>query len=65
MKTCISGRPTEVPESDVYICESKYQETEKTVRKLNKGLKVQPDSYSNTVELLSGKKGLYFCNDSI
>ncbi|XP_053378046.1 protein polybromo-1-like isoform X6 [Mercenaria mercenaria] len=34
-----SSRPTEVPESDVYICESKYHETEKTVRRLSKGLK--------------------------
>ena len=36
----MSGRPTEVPEHDVYICESKYHEVEKNVRKLAKGLKV-------------------------
>ena len=36
----IAGRPTEIPEVDVYICESKYHETEKTLRRLSKGLKV-------------------------
>ena len=34
------GRPTEIAEQDVWICESKYYEAEKTIRKLSKGLKV-------------------------
>lgn len=36
----ISDRITEVPEDDVYICESKYLENERSIRKLAKGLKV-------------------------
>jgi len=40
MKLLLTGRPTEIAEHDVYICESKYHENEKNVRKLAKGLKV-------------------------
>ena len=36
---CIS-RPTELPEHDIYICESKYMEAEKSIRKLAKSMKV-------------------------
>ena len=32
---CIS-RPTEVPEIDVYVCECKYVESEKLIRKITK-----------------------------
>ncbi|XP_052781676.1 protein polybromo-1-like isoform X8 [Mya arenaria] len=39
VKDYCSCRPTEIPEHDVYICESKYHEAEKNVRKLAKGLK--------------------------
>ena len=35
-----AGRPTEIPEEHVYVCESKYHEVEKNIRKLSKGLKV-------------------------
>lgn len=34
------GRIIEIPEHDVYICESKYLEAEKSIRKLAKGFKV-------------------------
>ncbi|CAH8475965.1 unnamed protein product [Schistosoma turkestanicum] len=33
------ARPTEIPEQDIYLCDSKYFETEKVIRKLKKGLK--------------------------
>ncbi|KAH8861044.1 Protein polybromo-1 [Schistosoma japonicum] len=33
------ARPTEISEQDVYMCDSKYFETEKVIRKLKKGLK--------------------------
>ena len=33
------GRPTEIPESDVFICESRYNEDDKEIRRY-KGLKV-------------------------
>ena len=36
-----AGRPTEIPEHDVWLCESKYHEVDKNIRKLNKGLKVK------------------------
>lgn len=31
----VSCRPTEIPESDIYICESMYDEIKKSLRKLN------------------------------
>ena len=34
------GRPTEYPEHDIFICESKYHEGERSIKKLGKGLKV-------------------------
>ena len=40
MLLVIAGRPTEIPEHDVWVCESKYHEVEKNIRKLSKGLKV-------------------------
>ncbi|XP_036370884.1 protein polybromo-1 isoform X2 [Octopus sinensis] len=39
IKDYCSYRITEVPEQNVYICESKYLETERSIRKLAKGLK--------------------------
>ena len=33
-------RPTEVPEQDVYICESKYKDSDKVIMKFNKPMKV-------------------------
>ncbi|CAE1320781.1 PBRM1 [Acanthosepion pharaonis] len=39
IKDYCSYRITEVPEDDVYICESKYLENERSIRKLAKGLK--------------------------
>ena len=38
-KDYITKRPTELPESDVYICESRYLELEKKFVKLNQSLK--------------------------
>ncbi|OPL21151.1 hypothetical protein AM593_00227, partial [Mytilus galloprovincialis] len=35
----VMGRIGDIPEDDVYVCESKYQEQEKTIKKLGKGLK--------------------------
>ena len=35
-----SGRPTDSIEDDVFVCESKYYEIDKSVKKLGKGLKV-------------------------
>ena len=35
-----AARPTEIPEFDVYICESKYHELEHSIKRLGKGLKV-------------------------
>lgn len=37
----ISGRIGDIPEDDVYVCESKYQEPENNIKKLGKGLKVR------------------------
>ncbi|XP_041350352.1 protein polybromo-1-like isoform X3 [Gigantopelta aegis] len=39
IKDYCSSRLTEYPEQDVYVCESKYMETEKSIKKLGKGLK--------------------------
>ena len=36
-----AARLTEYPEQDVYVCESKYMESEKSIKKLGKGLKVK------------------------
>jgi protein polybromo-1 len=42
------GRPTEIPEQDVYVCESVYDEARRQVRKLTReGLKKY--SHSNAV----------------
>lgn len=38
-KDYISRRPTEIPEQDVYICDSRYMEAERQIRRLPKGLK--------------------------
>ena len=35
------GRPTEIAENDVYICEAKYVPADHSLRNLNKGLKVK------------------------
>lgn len=34
-------RPTEVPEEDVFVCECRYNEVDKDIRRL-KGLRVRP-----------------------
>ncbi|XP_067123626.1 protein polybromo-1 isoform X3 [Centruroides vittatus] len=39
LKDYITRRVTEIPEQDVYICESRYLEAERQIRKLPKGLK--------------------------
>ncbi|CAH8508587.1 unnamed protein product [Heterobilharzia americana] len=41
MRPCdyAQARPTEIPEQDIYMCDSKYFESEKVIRKLKKGLK--------------------------
>ncbi|XP_021376481.1 protein polybromo-1-like isoform X21 [Mizuhopecten yessoensis] len=39
IKDYLTNRVTETPEEDVYLCESKYFELEKMVKKLGKGLK--------------------------
>lgn len=41
-------RPTEYPEKDIFVCESKYveSETENVIRKLSKGIKVAVSSFS-------------------
>ncbi|KAK3103095.1 hypothetical protein FSP39_016403 [Pinctada imbricata] len=39
IKEYFSSRITEIPEEDTYLCESKYQEADRTVKKLGKGLK--------------------------
>lgn len=36
----LTARPTEMPEFDIYICESKYHELEHSIKRLGKGLKV-------------------------
>jgi protein polybromo-1 len=42
------GRPTEIPEHDVYVCESVYDEARRQVKKLSReGLKKY--SHSNAV----------------
>ncbi|KAL5013533.1 hypothetical protein ScPMuIL_007803 [Solemya velum] len=38
-KDYCSLRPTEIAETDIYICESKYHEPEKSIKRLGKGLK--------------------------
>lgn len=35
-KDYCASRPTEVPEIDVYVCECKYVESEKLIRKITK-----------------------------
>ena len=35
----LSGRPTEIPESDMFVCENRYNEADKEIRR-HKGLKV-------------------------
>ena len=34
-KFCLTGRPTEIPEDDVFICESSYDENKILIRKQN------------------------------
>ena len=47
-----TARPTEVPEFDVYICESKYHELEHSIKRLGKGLKVSDSpASSHTISL--------------
>ncbi|GFQ66100.1 protein polybromo-1 [Trichonephila clavata] len=41
-KDYCSRRPTEIPEQDVYICESRYLEAERQIRRLSKGLRKIP-----------------------
>ena len=49
---CNTARPTEVPEFDVYICESKYHELEHSIKRLGKGLKVSDSpASSHTISL--------------
>lgn len=44
----VTGRPTEIPEQDVYVCESVYDEARRQVKKLpREGLKKY--SHSNAV----------------
>jgi protein polybromo-1 len=44
----VIGRPTEIPEHDVYVCESVYDEARRQVKKLSReGLKKY--SHSNAV----------------
>lgn len=35
------GRVTEISEEDTFLCESKVQEADRTVKRLGKGLKVR------------------------
>ncbi|KAG1687281.1 Protein polybromo-1 [Nymphon striatum] len=42
LKDYTSRRLTEVPENDVFVCESRYMEAERQIRKLPKGLKKPP-----------------------
>ena len=35
------GRVTEIAEEDTFLCESKVQEADRTVKRLGKGLKVR------------------------
>ncbi|XP_025107191.1 protein polybromo-1-like isoform X11 [Pomacea canaliculata] len=39
IKEYCTSRPTEMPEFDIYICESKYHELEHSIKRLGKGLK--------------------------
>ena len=47
-KDYCTSRPTEIPEQDIYICESKYIEAEKAIRKLAKTVKVPVSRYFYT-----------------
>ena len=38
------GRVTEIAEEDTFLCESKVQEADRTVKRLGKGLKVREQS---------------------
>lgn len=38
------GRVTEIVEEDTFLCESKVQEADRTVKRLGKGLKVREQS---------------------
>ncbi|CAI9744411.1 protein polybromo-1-like isoform X6 [Octopus vulgaris] len=58
IKDYCSYRITEVPEQNVYICESKYLETERSIRKLAKGLKVYLKKYSLSPKVTDDE--LYF-----
>lgn len=35
----VSGRPTEIAETDIYVCESVYDESNRVARKLKAGLR--------------------------
>lgn len=41
LKEYCTCRFTEIPESDVYICDSKYSELDKIIKKFGKPLKVR------------------------
>lgn len=40
-KEYCTSRFTEIPENDVFVCESKYDETDKFIKKFNKPFKVR------------------------
>lgn len=42
-------RPTEIPESDVYVCESTYDESKKQIRKNVQGQGLRKFSHSQLV----------------
>lgn len=46
LKDNLLGRPTEIPETDVYVCDSKYNEEEKQIKKM-KSLKVHAHYFMN------------------
>ncbi|GIY61633.1 protein polybromo-1 [Caerostris extrusa] len=48
-KDYCTKRPTEIPEQDIYICESRYLEAERQIRRLSKGLRKIPLT-SNVIE---------------
>ncbi|GFY58398.1 protein polybromo-1 [Trichonephila inaurata madagascariensis] len=41
-KDYCTKRPTEIPEQDIFICESRYLEAERQIRRLSKGLRKIP-----------------------
>lgn len=58
MNIISSGRPTEISENDVFLCESLYDETNRVARKLKSGLRKFEHTKDVTVDEVARRRAL-------